>query len=86
MSMNLPPLDDVLGKLPWFNELSQSHRGEMLSEITARLAVETSRDEFTELLMYWADVAHMDGKWRRFSQLRTSGVLYPPEPPPIDHL
>jgi hypothetical protein len=75
MSLHLPPLDDVLGKLPWFGDLSQQHRGELVAEIAARLAVETSREEFTDLLLRWSEVAHGDAKWRRFHQLRSSGIL-----------
>src|SRR5690606_39176483 len=82
MSVNLPPLDDVLGRLPWFSDLSQDHRGELLAEIARRLAVETSRAEFTALLLQWADVAHIDAQWRRFEQLRQSGILRPPDRAP----
>jgi hypothetical protein len=75
MEHELPPLQDVLGKLPWFTELTRDHRATLLGEITERLVYETSRDEFTELLLRWSQIAHQDSKWRRFSQLRNSGLL-----------
>ena len=77
MEQELPPLQNVLGKLPWFADLTTEHRGELLGEITERLVVETSRDEFTALLIRWADVAHHDAKWRRLAQLRATGILKP---------
>ena len=78
MEQELPPLHEVLGKLPWFADLSSEHRSTLLGEVTERLVVETSRDEFTALLIRWADVAHADAKWRRLVQLRDSGILQPP--------
>ncbi len=78
MEQELPPLQSVLGKLPWFADLTREHRGELPGEITERLVVETSRDEFTSLLIHWSDIAHADAKWRRLSQLREAGVLEPP--------
>jgi hypothetical protein len=78
MEQELPPLQTVLGKLPWFGDLSREHRSELLAEVTERLVVETSRDEFTRLLLRWASVAHDDAKWRRFFQLRETGILEPP--------
>ena len=78
MEQELPPLQEVLGKLPWFADLSGEHRSELLGEVTERLVVETSRDEFTALLIRWADVAHYDAKWRRFAQLCESGILRRP--------
>ena len=71
-------MQEVLGKLPWFTDLSGDHRSALLGEVTERLVVETSRDEFTALLTRWADVAHQDAKWRRLSQLRASGILQSP--------
>jgi hypothetical protein len=78
MEQELPPLQDVLGKLPWFADLSREHRAELIIEVTNRLVVETSRDEFTRMLLHWASVAHDDAKWRRYFQLRQSGLLEPP--------
>jgi hypothetical protein len=78
MEQELPPLHEVLGKLPWFADLTGDHRSALLGEVTERLVVETSRDEFTALLTQWSDIAHQDAKWRRFSQLRDSGILRPP--------
>lgn len=73
-----PSIDHLLGRLPWFGDLTREHRGEMLSDLAARLVVETTRDEFIEMLETWQTVAHMDAKWSRFGLLRMSGVLEPP--------
>ena len=78
MEEELPPLQDVLDKLPWFGDLSREHRSQLLGEVADRLVVETSRDEFTALLIHWAEIAHHDAKWRRYVQLRDSGILNPP--------
>lgn len=32
-----PPLVDVLGRLPWFRDLSRAHRAQMLDEVGERL-------------------------------------------------
>lgn len=74
-----PPLVDVLGRLPWFRDLSRDHRAQMLEQVSARLAVECSRAEFTEILLHWASVAHSDPKWARLELLRDSGLLDPPQ-------
>lgn len=79
METNLPPVDSLLGRLPWFRDLSRDHRTEMLSELTARLVVETSREEFVEVLEHWQQVAHGDAKWSRFGMLRKAGLLEPPD-------
>ena len=55
-----PPLADVLGRLPWFRDLSREHRAQLLDEVAARLAVDASREEFTEMLLEWALIAHTD--------------------------
>ena len=70
-----PPLADVLGRLPWFRDLSRDHRAQMLDEVAARLAVDASREEFTTMLLDWAQVAHNDTKWARLELLRQSGML-----------
>ena len=70
-----PPLVDVLGRLPWFRDLSRDHRAQMLDEINTRLVLEASRAEFTELLLEWGRVAHTDTKWARLQLLRDSGLL-----------
>ena len=72
-----PPLADVLGRLPWFRDLSRDHRAQMLDEVTARLSVDASREEFTDMLLVWAQVAHSDTKWARLELLRHSGLLAP---------
>ncbi|MEI6136886.1 MAG: hypothetical protein WCQ48_05655 [Chloroflexota bacterium] len=72
-----PPLVDVLGRLPWFRDLSREHRAQMIDQVTGRLTLDASREEFTALLLEWAQVAHDDTKWARFSLLRDSGLLQP---------
>ena len=52
-----PPLVDVLARLPWFRDLSRDHRAKMLEDVAARLAVESSREEFTEVLLEWSRVS-----------------------------
>ncbi|MSQ42480.1 MAG: hypothetical protein EXR65_05535 [Dehalococcoidia bacterium] len=74
----LPPLMDVLDRLPWFGDLTRQHRGELLAEVSDRLLVEGSREEFTALLVRWAAVAHSDAKWARLALLRHSGLLEQP--------
>ena len=73
-----PPLVDVLGRLPWFRDLSRGHRTQMLDEIAARLVVDSSREEFSAMLLEWAKIAHSDTKWARLELLRVSGLLRPP--------
>lgn len=77
MDEQLPPLTEVLGRLPWYGQLSDQHRAEMLAEFSDRLLATTSRDEFTKQLRSWAGVAHEDGKWSRFRLLQDSGLLPP---------
>lgn len=72
-----PPLADVLSRLPWFRDLSRDHRAQMLEEVAARLAVDASREEFTTVLLGWADVAHQDTKWARLELLKRCGLLRP---------
>ncbi|RLT35458.1 MAG: hypothetical protein DWI58_19550 [Chloroflexi bacterium] len=74
-----PPLVDVLARLPWFRDLSRDHRAKMLEDVAARLAIESSREEFTEVLIEWSRVAHHDTKWARLELLRNSGLLHPPQ-------
>ncbi len=70
-----PPLDDVLSKLPWFADLTWDHRERMIEDVSERLIGDTTRDQFTDLLLYWASVAHTDAKWMRLEMLRESGML-----------
>ena len=49
----------------------------MIDQVTGRLTLDASREEFTALLLEWAQVAHDDTKWARFSLLRDSGLLQP---------
>ena len=75
MDRVLPPLEDVLGKLPWYADLTQQHRGDLLAEVQSRLGDNASREEYAGLLEQWALVAHVDAKWARFELLRESGLL-----------
>lgn len=75
MDEALPPLDDVLGKLPWFEDLSVRHRRELLHEVQSHLSETTTREQYAVLLGHWAEVAHYDVKWSRFELLRESGLL-----------
>ena len=71
----MPPLSDVLGRLPWYAQLSEAHRADMLAEFSDQLLMNTSRNEFTRRLRAWADIAHFDAKWSRFQLLQQSGLL-----------
>ena len=77
MSEKLPPLTEVLERLPWYGQLSDEHRASMLEEFSDRLLATTSREEFTKRLRAWATVAHDDAKWARFRLLQESGLLPP---------
>ena len=77
MDQTLPPLTEVLGRLPWYGQLTEDHRADMLEEFSDRLLTTTSREEFTERLRTWATIAHEDGKWARFQLLQDSGLLPP---------
>lgn len=71
-----PPLEEVLGRLPWFDDLSERHRDGLLTEVAGLLTqATTARVEYAWLLRCWASVAHVDGKWSRFELLRESGLL-----------
>ena len=72
-----PPIDELLGRLPWFRELSSAHRREMIEEITSQMSQETTREHYALLLEKWADRAHVDQKWARFAVLREAGLLAP---------
>ena len=75
MDASLPPLDTVLGKLPWFRDLTRPHREEMLGDVQSHLKIDTTREEYASLLERWARIAHGDAKWTRFELLRESGLL-----------
>lgn len=77
MDGKLPPLTEVLGRLPWYGQLTNEHRADMLAEFSDRLIATTSREEFTERLRAWATIAHHDAKWSRFHLLQESGLLPP---------
>jgi hypothetical protein len=70
-----PPVIDLLTKLPWFRDLTEEHRSQMVAEITGTMRHTTTRDQYASLLEIWADVAHGDAKRARFSLLRESGLL-----------
>jgi hypothetical protein len=77
MDAKLPPLTEVLGRLPWYGQLTDEHRANMLAEFSDRLMSTTTREEFTERLRVWSGVAHEDAKWSRLRLLQDSGLLPP---------
>jgi hypothetical protein len=72
-----PTVQELLGRLPWFRDLTADHRREMVEQIDARMSMETSREHYAALLEGWAQVAHRDQKWARYELLRESGLLSP---------
>ena len=70
-----PTIPELLSRLPWFRDLNADHRREMIEQINARMALETSREHYAALLESWSEVAHLDQKWARFELLRESGLL-----------
>ena len=75
MKDELPPLADVLAKLPWFYDLTSANRSRLLDEVTERLVIDSTREEFESVLDRWSLTAHVDAKWSRFEVLRESGLL-----------
>ena len=72
-----PSILDLLGRLPWFRDLNAEHRRELVEQVQARMALETSREHYAALLARWSEVAHVDQKWARYKLLRESGLLSP---------
>jgi hypothetical protein len=72
-----PTIPELLGRLPWFRDLNAEHRREMVEQVQARMALETSREHYAALLVRWSEVAHIDQKWARYKLLRESGLLSP---------
>jgi hypothetical protein len=70
-----PTIPELLSRLPWFRDLNADHRREMVEQINARMALETSREHYAALLERWSEVAHIDQKWARYELLRESGLL-----------
>ena len=70
-------IPQLLARLPWFRDLSADHRRELVEQVQARMALETSRDHYAALLGRWSEVAHVDQKWARYKLLRESGLLSP---------
>ncbi len=56
---------------------SQQSQDRFARQVAARLAVDASREEFTDMLLGWAEIAHRDTKWARLELLRHSGLLRP---------
>jgi hypothetical protein len=46
MEPRLPPFTDVLGRLPWYPQLTEEHHADMLVEFSNQLLMNMSRDEF----------------------------------------
>lgn len=74
----MPSLTDLLSRLPWFSDLNDFHRRQMITEVSARIVQEVGDDSFRELLAYWEHIAHTDAKWARYALLKESGLLEPP--------
>jgi hypothetical protein len=73
-----PTIPELLSRLPWFRDLNADHRREMIEQVNARMALETSREHYAALLESWSAIAHLDQKWARFELLRESGLLNTP--------
>lgn len=72
---NLPELEPILTKLPWYGDLVPAHRGEMLGEVQKLMVTGTTRDIYAELLERWSEIAHVDLKRSKFELLRSCGIL-----------
>ncbi len=77
MEIDVTPLTEALGKLPWYRDLTSGHRDELLDEVTALMSRTSQRAEYERLLRHWSMVAHEDAKRSRFSLLNDSGLLRP---------
>ena len=75
MSGELPPVTDVLAKLPWFHDLTATHQSELIDQIAGRLTTDSTREDYETILARWAGVAHGDAKRTRLELLRQSGLL-----------
>lgn len=72
-----PTMSELLSRLPWWHDLTQTHRQEMVAVIESRMSVVTSKVVYAKILEDWQVVAERDAKWARFEFLRESGILEP---------
>jgi hypothetical protein len=77
MEIDVTPLTEALGKLPWYGDLTDGHREALLGEVTVLMSRTSQRAEYERLLRYWSGVAHDDAKRSRFRLLDDSGLLRP---------
>jgi hypothetical protein len=77
MEIDVTPLTDALAKLPWYRDLTDGHRGELLDKVAALMSRTSQRAEYEGLLRHWSTVAHDDAKRSRFRLLHDSGLLRP---------
>lgn len=77
MEIDVTPLTEALGKLPWYRDLTDGHRDDLLGAVTALMSRTSQRVEYEALLRHWSTVAHDDAKRSRFRLLRDSGLLRP---------
>jgi hypothetical protein len=75
MDREMAPLEEVLAKLPWWDDLSAPHRDELLNEVRAHLTDSTTREQYALLLESWGAIAHGDAKWSRLALMRERGLL-----------
>jgi hypothetical protein len=80
MEIDVTPLTEALGKLPWYRDLTDGHRTELLGEVTGLMSRTSQRAEYESLLRHWSGVAHGDAKRSRFRLLHDSGLLRPEAP------
>lgn len=88
MNSETTRLEHVLGKLPWYGNLTSLHRDQLTAEIAALMDEGSTRAGYAALLERWSVAAHGDEKWSRYELLRASGLFtHDPladEPPPGD--
>jgi hypothetical protein len=71
----LPPLSDLLERLPWYKDLTAAHRREMSDSLDGMMSDNPTKDQYDLVLEYWANIAHVDLKWARLELLREAGLL-----------
>ncbi|HJM89367.1 MAG TPA: hypothetical protein QF624_07035 [Dehalococcoidia bacterium] len=81
-------LERVLGKLPWYGNLTSLHRDHLMAEVAALMDEGSTRAGYAALLERWSVAAHSDEKWARYELLRASGIFnhdpLPDDTPPGD--
>jgi hypothetical protein len=56
----------VLGKLPWYGNLTALHRDQLMAEVSALMEEGSTRAGYAALLERWSVAAHGDEKWARY--------------------